>query len=352
MLCLALLFALAGACLVSSSSWAQGGAAPTSKSELPDAALEAPPEDLESEAPQPLRSSSAAEDGEASQALESGDEPVAWWQVWRSFSGEERGFMRRALAAGVLAALACGFLGLYVVLKRIVFVGVALAELSSAGVALALLAGFAPLLGSVALTLAGVALFSARGTSRRLPHETSIGILYATSGALAILLIAGAAHGETHMLKLLQGDVLAVDAGETWQMALAFVLVGALHALAGKEFTLVSFDPDEASALGLRTGLWSFLLFATIGTAIAFSIRAVGVLLTTALLVLPPATALLTCSRLRQAMWTAPLLAASTVVLGLHLSFVLDAPASAVTVALAFVLLAPVAAYEYFARRS
>jgi len=281
--------------------------------------------------------------------------PVEWWNIGATFSGEDNAFLRRALVAGILAALACGFAGVFVVLKRIVFVGVALAEMSSAGIALALFAGLGgawPLAGALLFTLAGVLLFAARLAPRRVPNESSIGVIYAIAGALAMLLISKAPGGELHMLKLLQGEVLTVSAEETWQMGVVYVLLGALHALFFKEFVLVSFDRDQASTLGFRAAWWDTLLFATIGGVIAFSIRAVGVLLTSTLLVMPAVTALILCRRLRSSLMLAPALAVAAVILGLHFSVVFDVPAAAMTAAISFIILALGGAGQALARRS
>ena len=268
------------------------------------------------------------------------ENPVQWWQIWRSFTGPEHEFMRRALIAALLVALLCGYLGVYVVLKRIVFVGVALAEMSSAGVALGLLLGFSPLWASALLTLAGTILFSLRLASRRFPNETSIGLVYALAAAVGVMLIAKNAHGEAEMLKLMQGDVLTVDSAETLQMGVVFFVVALAHALFRKEWTLVSFDRDQATTLGWNAGLWDFTLFLSIGISIALSIRAGGVLLTSAMLVMPAATALLLCDRMKNALLVAPILGATSVVLGLHFSlFSFDVPASAASVLFAFVWL-------------
>lgn len=247
-------------------------------------------------------------------------------------------FMQRALFAGIIVALMCSYLGIYVVLKRIVFIGVALAEVSSAGIAMALWIGFAPLLGALGFMLLGVILFSIRWSPRRVPHDSYIGIIYSVAAALGILFIAKSAQGETHMLTLLQGDVLTISPLETTQMLWAFAGVALLHALFNKEFLLVSFDRDAASTLGFRAEAWDFLLFLTLGVTIAFAIRAVGVLLTSTLLILPAATALLTTNRLRSAWLIAPLAGVVPVVLGLHFSLVGDLPSSAVIVAISFLM--------------
>ena len=268
---------------------------------------------------------------------------IGWFDLAHTFQID---FLREALYAGLLVALMCSYLGVYVVLKRIVFVGVALAELSSAGIAVGLWMGFSPIAGAMLLVLFGVTMFAVRWSPRRVPGDSTIGIVYSVAGALAILCISKSAMGETHMLKLLQGDVLTVSPQETMQMLGIFGVVALVHGLFGKEFLLVSFDRDAASTMGYKAVRWDFLLYLTIGIIISFSIRATGVLMATTMLIIPAVTALLLAQRMRQ-VW--PLALASgvvPVVLGLHLSFLLDLPASAIIVALSFGLLLPVLAFS------
>lgn len=245
-------------------------------------------------------------------------------------------FMREALLAGVAVALLCSYLGVYVVLRRVAFVGVALAEASTAGIALAILLGFSPLLGGLALMMVAVGTFSVQFAPRRLPNETAVGVVYVLAGALAILLLSKSAQGEGHLLSLLQGDVLTVEPGETVQMVVAFVLIAVLHAFFGRTWTLVSFDREAAATMGYTVGAWELGLLLTVGVAVAFASRAVGSLMTTGMLLLPAATALLWRDRMRAVFIVAPILGLIAVVLGLHLSFVIDVPASAVTVTIAF----------------
>ena len=102
--------------------------------------------------------------------------------------------------------------------------------------------------------------------------------------------------------------------------------------------------------MGYNATRWDFLLYLTIGVVISFSIRATGVLMATTMLIIPAVTALLLAQRMRQVWPLTLILGAIPVVLGLHLSFLLDLPASAVIVALSFLFLLPVLAIS--ARRS
>jgi ABC-type Mn2+/Zn2+ transport system permease subunit len=248
-------------------------------------------------------------------------------------------FMRWAFLAGLMVTGVCAYVGVYVFLKRIVFVGVALAEVSSAGVALALLTGISPFLGAVVLMFLGIGLFSVRWAPRKVSQEAFIGIGWAVASALGVLLIAKSAQGEAHMHDLLFGNILTVDGGTVLLTAAGLAVVLATHALFAKEFQFVSFDADTAAAMGYRARMWDLLLYATIGLSIAFSIHTVGVLLAFSALVLPPVTALLLTRRMKSALAVSVLLGLVPVPIGLYLSFVGDLPSSATIVAAMFVLL-------------
>ena len=248
-------------------------------------------------------------------------------------------FMRRALLAGLLVGGACAYLGVYVVLRRIVFVGVALSEVSSAGVALALLTGLPAMVGSVATMLVGVALFSVRWGGRRVRQDAFIGVGYVVASALAILLIAKSPQGEGHLLDLLFGNILTVTPGDVLATGVALGAVLLVHALFAKELLFVSFDPDTASASGYQARRWETLLYVTIGLTIAFAIHAVGVLLTFASLLLPAVTALLVTRRMPAAFATSVAAGLLPVPVGLYLSFVWDLPSAATVVAVSFVAL-------------
>ena len=295
---------------------------------------------------EPERSKPAATHNDAEFPAPDGH-TIGWFDLGHTFQID---FIRHALFAGILVALMCAFLGVYVVLKRIVFVGVALAELSSAGIAVGLWLGFSPIIGAMLLVLFGVTMFAVRWSPRRVPSESIIGIVYSVAGALAILCIAKSAQGESHMLKLLQGDILTISPEETMQMLGIFSVVAVIHALFSKEFLLVSFDRDAASTMGYNAARWDFLLYLTIGVVISFSIRATGVLMATTMLIIPAVTSLLLAQRMRQVWPLTMLFGVLPVILGLHLSFLMDLPSSAVIVALSFLLLLPVLTFA--SRRS
>ncbi|HEU0052993.1 MAG TPA: metal ABC transporter permease [Longimicrobium sp.] len=209
---------------------------------------------------------------------------------------------REALYGALVIALACSVLGVYVVLRRIVFVGAALAQLSSAGIALALfVSGFAlagglaahPVALSLLLTLGGALFFGTGGGGRgRVPPDAVIGVTYAVAAAAGILLVAKAATGEAHDI-FLQGNILGITRRDTLVLLAVTLPVLAVHAVFYKEFLFVSFDRETARTVGYRVDRWNLLLYLTVGLVIAFAMQFAGVMLVFNFLVLPAVTGLL-----------------------------------------------------------
>jgi ABC-type Mn2+/Zn2+ transport system permease subunit len=212
--------------------------------------------------------------------------------------------LRDSLLAGLLVGIVCPWVGVYFVLRRIVFLGVALPQVSAAGVALAFLLHhlgwhFLPhalgenwmaLAGSLSLTsiaLLGLALLE------RTPgySDGRIGTTYVVAAAASILLVAADPFGEAHVLALLKGDIVTVHADMLAIMALGYGLVLLLLAACHRELLLVSYDPEMATTLGRSVAFWQVVLFAIVGITISIGVIAVGPTVIFGLLVIPPLAA-------------------------------------------------------------
>ena len=240
---------------------------------------------------------------------------------------------REALYGALVIALACSVLGVYVVLRRIVFVGAALAQISSAGIALALwLAGAGLALGAVTgptmvsllLTLVAV-LFFASGARGRIPPDATIGITYAVAAAIGILLIAKASSGEAHDI-FLSGNILGITRRDTLVLLAVTVPVLALHAAFYKELLFVSFDRETARTLGYNVRRWDLLLYLTLGVVIASAMQFAGVMLVFNFLVLPAVTGLLLSQTMRGVFFWSVTSALVAAVAGFSLSVPFDLP--------------------------
>jgi ABC-type Mn2+/Zn2+ transport system permease subunit len=270
-------------------------------------------------------------------------------------------FMRMGFLATALIGVSCGYLSVFVVLKRLVFLAVALAQLASASVALSFCFGFGAhghegglvhMLAAFIGVLLGALLFSWPTLGRYLPRENAIGAAYALASAAGVLLIATNAQAESHLLNLLYGNVLTARPEEIWLMSAILAGVGTLFLLFHKELLFTSFDPEMAGTVGVRTRLWETLFYLSLGLVIAMAIRLGGMMLVFALLVLPGFAALLAGSRIRAACWLAPVLGVLAGIFGLYVSYYRDElPASAVTIVTLGLFLIPAALAGMLRRR-
>jgi ABC-type Mn2+/Zn2+ transport system permease subunit len=249
-------------------------------------------------------------------------------------------FLQMALVAGLVVGAICAYIGVYVVLRRIVFVGAALAQVSSAGVGLAMCTGKNPSLVSLALTLGGVAAFSIKTRNRGTTQESLIGVGYAVASALAVLFVAKSAQGEAHMLDVLSGNILTVTAGQVWLMVGASLAAVICLALLHKQFVFSMFDAETAQASGIRAGWWDLFFFLILGVIISLAIRLVGTLLVFAFLVVPAVTGVLLSQNLGRISAIAIGAASLATVAGLYASVKMDLPSGPAIVACSFVLLA------------
>lgn len=243
------------------------------------------------------------------------------------------GFIRTALVGTVAVGGVCAFLGVYVVLRRVVFVGATLAQISSAGIALGILTGWNTNALSLALTFAAVLFFAHPSFGRRWPQDTVLGVLFTVSGAAAILLVAHSARGNEEVVHLLQGNLLALTAGEAWRLAAVFGGILLVHLALAKEFLYLSFDPRMAATQGYRAGAWNLLFYATLGLAIAMAIKSVGVLLMFAFLVIPAAVGLIVARGLAGTFAVAVAAAVASSFGGVWLSYAYDYPSGPMIVA-------------------
>jgi len=235
-------------------------------------------------------------------------------------------FMQRAILAGVLASLACAWLGVFVVLRRMVFVGIGLAEVASAGVALGVYMNWPPV--TVAL-LATMSFSAFAGVVRLRGHvspESRIGLVYVIAGALAVIMLARSGTGEAEQLEMLQGSLLTISSSGLVHLAVLAVGVALVHVFGYRRLVAVSFDPLTAHVAGVRVWAWNLVLFLTLGAGISISLQGCGLLLVFGYLLIPAVTGLVSGRRLPGVFAVALATAAISTVSGLWLAFEWDWP--------------------------
>jgi ABC-type Mn2+/Zn2+ transport system permease subunit len=269
-----------------------------------------------------------------------------WHSLAEAFSFP---FMRNALWGSLLIGLMGSIIGVYVVLRRIAFLGIGLAQVSSLGVAIATFFGInKDFLALVLVLLCLLLLVLATRGREKVPREATIGVIYSFSLALSLLFLAKSAKGEAGVLESLFGNLLAIRGADIRNILIAFIPVALVYLLFNKEITATSFDPESARAMGLNTQLWNFVFYLTVGIVIAYATRLSGVFFSFSILVIPPFIALLASRGLKMTFFLSVAVVIPSVIIGLYLSYIWDFPPSGMIVALLFFFLVIVG----FIRRS
>jgi zinc/manganese transport system permease protein len=231
------------------------------------------------------------------------------------------------------------YLGLHVLARGVIFVDLALAQVAALGSTVALLAGYelnspqAYLL-SLGFTFLGAGIFAlGRTRDRSVPQEAIIGIVYAVSSALAILVLDRTPHGEEAIETMLVGSILFATWPQVAKIAVMYLAVGVLHFLLRRRFLLISMNPEQARHEGLWTRFWDFIFYITFGLIVTSSVRIAGVLLVFSYLVVPAVCAMLFARTVTHRLLIGWGLGFVASVLGLYASARWDFPTGASVVA-------------------
>jgi manganese/iron transport system permease protein len=240
-------------------------------------------------------------------------------------------FMQHALLAAVLVGVTCAVLGVHVVQRRMAFIGDALAHTTLPGLVVAHLFGWSLSLGGLGAALATALLIGWASRRQAVKEDTAIGVVFTGMFALGVLLMSRTRSYRdlTHMLF---GNVLGVTTGDLWFIGGVAVVVLLALALFHKELELTAFDPTHAEVIGLRADLMRFLLLGLLAVAVVTGIQTVGVILTSALLITPAATAALLSDRMPWRMLIGAGLATACSVAGLMLSYAAETSSGAAIV--------------------
>jgi len=241
-------------------------------------------------------------------------------------------FMRNALMAGVLAAVACGIIGVYVVVKKVVFISGGIAHASFGGIGLGYFLGINPIVGALFFSLASGLAIGGITRKTRLPEDTAIGILWAMGMALGVLFIYLTPGYAPDLMSYLFGSILTVPFSDVLLMvALVAVIIGIVAALY-KEYLILCFDEEYAVVAGMPVERLYLLLLAMIALTVVVLIQVVGMILVIALLTFPAAMARQFTHNMKTMMVLSVLFGLLFTLGGLWLSYMLKLPSGATIV--------------------
>ena len=255
--------------------------------------------------------------------------------------------LRNSIYMGLLVGLVCPLVGVYLTLRRLIFMGVALPQISSCGIAFTFSLqawGVIPhlheqehslaFIGSTLFTLPTILLLSLLTRRGGGSVEARLGTVYALAGAWSILLLVTNPMGEHGLLDMLKGQIISVSDADLLRTVATFGAVVLVFFLFRKEFLLVSFDREMAITLKKNVLFWDALLFLVIGLTISMAVLSVGPLVAFGFLLIPPLIAHLFARNMLQFALIASVIGGVSAFVGFCLAYKWDYPVGPTDVAL------------------
>lgn len=230
-------------------------------------------------------------------------------------------FMQNAMMAGLLVSIACGIIGTFIVVNRIVFISGGIAHAAYGGIGLGYFFGFNPFFGAIVFAiLSGIGMgFVEKNTKER--ADTIIGTMWAIGMSIGIILIDLTKGYKANLMSYLFGSILAVPKSDLWIMLILDLIVVLMVFLFYKELLAISFDPMFATTRNIPVNGLYLMLIASIALTIVMVMQVVGLIMVIALLTIPPAVANQFVREIKQMMVLSSVLGVIFILIGLWLSY-------------------------------
>ncbi|MHA1839164.1 MAG: metal ABC transporter permease [Candidatus Ranarchaeia archaeon] len=249
-------------------------------------------------------------------------------------------FMQRALISSLIIGIICSMVGVFVLLRGIVFLGEAIAHSAFAGAALALLLAIDPL-----LTIMVFAVMSAIGIGyvnekQLMQREVIVGIVFSFFMGLAVLFIGLLPVFNTDVTSILFGNILLISfTNYTLLLIFGFAVFFVVAAIK-KELFFMTFDSEAAQVTGIPVRFLNYLFLVVVSLTISVSLRAIGAILVFAMIITPAASAYQLTFKLNKLLGISMIFGVTSTIAGLYLSYILDAPSGSTIVILATTIFA------------
>jgi zinc transport system permease protein len=254
----------------------------------------------------------------------------------------QTGFIQRAFIISIIIAILSSILSIFIVLKKISLIGDGLAHTAFGGLALGYYVGLIPLwVAGVTVVLGSIGITKAM-RSTKISSDAAVAVFLQLGLAVGIVLLSVARGFGINLESLLFGSVLLVDFDQIITAAVIAAITLGLIFLFFKELVYVTFDETQARAAGVKTWFFDYLISVLAGIVVIVAIPIVGVLLISALLVLPALISTQMAKSFRQTVILSPIMGVITVTLGLLISIIIDAAPGGTIVLTGLAILAAV----------
>ncbi len=239
-------------------------------------------------------------------------------------------FLLPAFIACIILTGIHTYLGIHVIHRGVIFVDIALAQIAALGMTVALHYGFEPQSSATYFFALGAtslgALFFAYFRDEKISQEVIIGVSFAVSSAMGILISDRLPHGSEHLKQILSGDILWVTWPQLQKTAIIYAILGIFHFLIRHNLWLVSIGPDRARAKGLRLWVWDLIFYLSFGLVITSSVQMAGILQVFAFLIVPACCSILFFEDLKSRLLFGWILGVLCSVAGIGVSYFWDLP--------------------------
>lgn len=241
-------------------------------------------------------------------------------------------FMQRALVAGLLLGSLLSLIGIFVILRRMAFFSDGIAHASLSGVAAGVLLGSNPLFTAIGFSAVFAAIIAQVEKRTKLSSDAIIGLIFTSGMALGIILLSFGSGYRPELTSYLFGNILSLQWTDVILMAGLSALIAGFILVRHKLIALFILNPETAYVNGVRIDLYRTLLYIAIAVTVVLGMKLLGIILVSALLIIPVSTAKLTARSFHGLMWSTVIIADIDVILGLVLSVYLNLPAGATIV--------------------
>jgi len=242
------------------------------------------------------------------------------------------GFVVRAIIAGSLIAALSALLGVFLVLRRMSLIGDGLAHVTFGSVAIVLLIGISPFYVTLAalplVMISSLAVYKL-ARNRRIHADAAIGTVSSVGIACGILLASLAGGYNVDLFSYLFGNILTISKTELWLAVVVFLCTTGIVIFFYNDLFAITFDEELAQSMGIKTTRINTILFLLTAITAVLAMKVAGIMLVTAMLIIPPLTALQFSVSFKMTIITSAIVAVISVIVGIIFSFLLNLPAGA-----------------------